>query len=149
MHITHALHAPYIGNFMRVGNHGRCPVRKNCLCEITRRHHGAFDMLMRIQKAGNQIVSLSIHNGRCLVQIRIQILIFHMCNHTIINKYIGRIDFSGNHVDQLNMFDQQIAWNFTKSRLEQLFFILWLQLHIQHFLSQKDALSCIFCFTRI
>src|SRR5699024_6122023 len=63
-------------------------------------------------------------------QLGTYVLILHMSDKSVIDEYVRRINFSGNHVDQLHIGDHQVTGNLSQGCFEQLLFVFRLNFHI-------------------
>ena len=117
MHIAYTLQSADIGNLVWICNNRRCTVRNHTFGKIAWCHHGTFDMLMGIDKTRDQISSLTIDNLFCFGKLFARLLVLYVGDHPVIDKDIGRIDLTGDHIDQLYIGNDHIAFNGAKSCL--------------------------------
>ena len=110
MHIPHSLNAPYISNLMGICDDRGGSLGNHRLCKIPGCHHGTLNMLMGVYQTRNQVFSLSVHHFFRKLFLPAWLLILHMANEAVIYINAGRVNFPGNHIDQLYILYGQITF---------------------------------------
>ena len=119
VHVPHALLAEDVRNLVRVADHGRRSLRDYRFREMARRHHRALNMLVRINKAGQQIAARGVDHRLRRSRIFPGPRGLHVDDKTAGGVNVRRVNFAREHVDKFRVPDQKLARFLPQRRAEQ------------------------------
>ena len=94
-----------IGDFMGVGNQGRCPKGQEHRRQIGRGHHSTFNMKVPVDKTRGDKAVTTIDDFPAFIRPE--------ADDTILaNGHIGLLDFTGKDIDDFTSFKDQVGGDF-------------------------------------
>ena len=119
VHVPHALLAEDVRNLVRVADHGRRSLRDHRFREMARRHHRALNMLVRIDKAGQQTAARGVDHRLRRSRIFPGPRGLHVDDEASGGVNVRRVNFAREHVDKFCVSDQKLARFLPQRRAEQ------------------------------
>lgn len=117
-HEADALHAHHVANLVRIGTDGGGAPGEDGPAQVFGDHHGAFQMHVSVDIAGDQVAALAIVYGLGR-QFRMFADLADPYHKAVQHVYLSGIDLASKHVEVLYVFYSQVAGNLSHSGLDQ------------------------------